>query len=185
MKFQMKSNYNDFVKRFQNISDIIDATMQDAVSEILRQMCEDMKNEINENRATWEQEGTIMEALKLGNDIEYEVSGARGIIHIGRNTPVIKMTDGKTVNPYLFIQFGYGIEGKANPVQYAAQNRWEYNVNKHTKAWWFTGTDGKPHWSLGRFGIDFFYQVMNKYRDKWKQIALDAFDRKQNLLGGF
>ena len=184
MKFSLKSNYDTFVKRLNSIPDIIDSTMQDAVSEVLQQMCEDMKAEILMNRQTWEQEGSIMASLGLGQDIEYEVKGQTGTIYIGRNTPLIKMSDGKTVNPYLFIQFGFGIEGQANPIQYAAQRRWEYNVNQHTKAWWFFGTDGKKHWTFGRIGIDFFYQVTNKYREKWKQIALEAFDRKKRLLGG-
>ncbi len=176
MKFELKSNYNDFSKRWNKLPDLIDEATYNTVNKILYQMCEDMKREIAENTATWLGHDTT-KLFGLGNDIEYEVSGNYGTIYVGRNTPELQMADGRTVNPYLFIQFGFGIEGEANPVRYANQRRWEYNINDHVKAWWYADENGDVEWSVGRIGIDFFYAVIDKYRDQWKKIAQEEFGK--------
>lgn len=175
---KIKSNYNDFIKRIQSIPEAIDRGSQEAIEKLLDMMCEEMKAEINNNRATWSQYGSPLSMID-GNDITYTIrkDGTGGTIYVGRNTPKIlvgKGNNARDVNPYLFIEFGYGIQGENHPVQYASQRGWEYNINNHQKAWAFVGIDGEWHSTNGRIGIDFFYRVIERYRDNWKAIASQA-----------
>lgn len=177
MKFKVKDNFDDFMKRFNAFAQSFEPTMQDVMNTLLSDMCEEMKQEIDENRSQWEESGSALELLQLGDDIEYEIAGNHGFIYVGRNTNKIKMEDGRDVNPYLFIEFGWGIAGEQQPIQYSAQRRWEYNINAHDKAWVFMGYDNRPHKSIGRVGIDFFYRVVKKYRKIWKQRCVEAFKK--------
>lgn len=181
---KIRSNYDRFRKRLLNLPYRIDEAMQEAVKEVLEAMCEDMKFYIMEYRDTWLEEGSGLDAIDknfgLGEDIEYELNGSSGTIYVGRHTPDLVMSDGQHVNPYLFIQFGYGIAGALKPVRYSIQSQWAYNVNGHEDAWWYMGYfDGerKKVYTKGRQGIDFFYKTIDKYRNKWKEIATEALLR--------
>lgn len=182
MKFSLKSNYNDFIKRLSKIPEAVDIETQSAMNTLLSEMCESMKQIINSERATWFEYGSPLSAIS-GDDITYSLTddGTGGIIYVGKNTEPFEMSDGRTVNPYLFIQFGFGIQGQNNPVQYATQRRWEYNINEHTKGWAFIGIDDEPHWTTGRIGIDFFYRVIEEYKEKWKEVLTNAY-KKNELL---
>lgn len=174
MPIKFKSNYNQFSKRLANYSFLIDDAMRATVETVLQHMCDDMKAEIARERDVWQERGSSLDLLSLGDDITYEIEGNQGTLYVGRNTSLITVGEGvnqRQVNPYLFIQFGYGIVGEENPVRYHTQNGWEYNINNHDKAWFYWGTSGERIQTSGRRGIDFFYNVISKYRKKWKEFA--------------
>lgn len=177
MAIKLKSNYSEFIKRIEAIPKNLEVSMTEAVENILKRMCEDMKRELSSASDYWKDNGGLETIYNIngGTDVEYEVDGNSGTIYVGRNTSLIKMKDGKTVNPYLFIQFGFGIRGQDNPVEYAVQRRWQYNINEHTEAWWYWGLNGKKQYTEGQVGFDFFYSVLKKYRTEWKDIANEAF----------
>lgn len=187
MKIQVKSNFNNFIKRFRDIPRIIDVASYDAIKELLERMCEDMKEEIRSQRDTWAEVGGPFENWgDLGNDIEYEVNEKSGRIYVGRNTHTLKVGKGdnrREVNPYMFIEFGWGIQGEQNPVRYHTQHGWEYNINKHREAWSFYGVNGNLITTTGRRGIDFFYNTINKYRKEWKDIVSNIIDKKFRAEG--
>ena len=172
MKIELKSNYEKFSKQLVDFGRyLVDGIIPVSVDKLLDRMCQEMITEIKNGI------GDIRDGSGLANisldDIKYEFDGRTGTILIGQNTAPIEMKDGRMVNPYLFIQFGYGIVGEENPVQYHLFNRWEYNVNNRVKAWTYIGGDGKTYWTRGRKGTNFFYNVINKYRSEWKNIVRD------------
>ena len=175
----LKSNYDQFIKRIRDLPDMLDEASYFAVEEVMDQMCEYIKNEIKSNREIWYQEYGGVDP-SLGDDVEYEIDNNVGTLYIGRNTKTIEMNDGRQVNPYLFIQFGYGIRGQNNPVRYHYQRNWQYNINNHTKAWWFIGTNGEPRPSYGRIGIDFLYRAMQKFRPELKAAMGREISKKIN-----
>lgn len=192
MKVVMRDNYDEFMKTFINKTRIIveDETMMKATRDLLEKMCAEMRQIIQENRPIWEEPFSQMEALELGDDVDYELTENGGRILVGQRTQRIQVGSAKysgqkrlienkaLVNPYLFIEFGWGIAGEQAPVKYAYQRGWKYNINDHQQAWVFLGTDMKAHKTAGRVGIDFFYSVINKYRKEWKKIFKDAILRE-------
>lgn len=165
MKFQIKSNYDKFERHLNKFVDSLDIDARLAMEDVLEYVCEEMKQEILNKKDTWcEAWSPLAEDSTLGSDIHYEIKDNKATIYIGRDTKKITMQDGTTVNPYYFIEFGWGIVGENNPVNYHLQNGWIYNVNKHTQAWWYVGYNGEPRASYGRQGIDFLYNAMKKLK---------------------
>lgn len=200
MEFKLKSNYNSFIKNIKQIPNILDTVMRRETENILKKMCEDMRRDIEENKSTWLEIGSSLDFLdKTGGinperDITYELKDNGGTIYVGSNN-LITMKDGRTVNPYFFIEFGYGVEGQENPVNYHTQNGWEYNINNHQRtestykngkpkgAWWYWGYNGERIETNGRKGIDFFYKTVRKYKKEWQRIIDEALEREPLLKG--
>lgn len=190
MSINLKSNYSQFMKRMQAIPRNIEIYSKEVVENILQRMCEDMKKKLSLASDLWKDNGGLEQIYNIhgGTDVEYEIggNGKSGTIYIGRNTSKIivgKNDKQNTVNPYLFIQFGFGLSGEEKPAEYAVQRGWEYNVNKHTKAWVYMGINGKKQYTTGQVGYDFFYSVLKKYRKEWKKIAEEALFEQNRLLG--
>ena len=172
MKIALKSNYEKFSKRLFDFGRYLtEGAIPVAVESLLDRMCQEMIAEIRSGVGDI-REGSGLADVDL-DDIKYEFDGRRGTIHVGRESAPIVMKDGRTVNPYMFIQFGYGIVGEENPIEHHIFSRWQYNVNKHVKAWTYVGGDGQTYWTRGLKGTNFFYSVINKYRKEWKNILRD------------
>lgn len=177
---QIKSNYNDFIKSIKAIPKEIDNRTRAILSELLEDMCIDMKKQIQVSMSEWVDAPNGNMSTGLGNDITYEINekGNGGTIYVGRNTKPITLSNGNTVNPYMFIEFGFGIVGEESPAKYAAQNLWDYNINHH-KNWIVYGNSDYPLtkskddlvFTKGTKGIDFFYNTISKYRKELKNLA--------------
>ena len=163
--FKIRSNYNQFDRHIKDVADMLDPDAYLAMDEVLDEICEEMKQEIISKKDTWCEAWSPLEKDKsLGTDITYEIKDNKATIYVGRNTDKLTMQDGTTVNPYYFIEFGWGIVGENNPINYHLQNGWLYNINHHTQAWWYVGYNGEPRASYGRKGIDFLYNAMKKLK---------------------
>lgn len=154
-------------------------------------MCQEMANEIKARRMDWLDGGNMDisdNENDLGSDIKYEITGAaadgtlKGTIIVGQNTPRITLGNGDQVNPYLFIEFGFGIEGQEHPALYARENQWQYNINQHKNFIIYaneyynssmTKEDRKLNtvWTRGTKGINFFYNTTRKYRKIWRDLV--------------
>lgn len=173
MKIQVKSNFNQFKRRFAKLPRLLDDAVQNSMKEILENMCREMKERLASATKHWFDNGGLEAVYQSsGNqDIEYTIEGNKGTILVGKNSSQLKLKDGRVVNPYLFIEFGYGIIGEENPSPKAYLYDWEYNVNNHEKAWVFMGINGDKEWTMGQKGFDFFYPVVDKYQKEWKKIV--------------
>lgn len=190
MAIKIKSNFDQFMKRMQAIPRNIEIFSKEVVENVLKRMCEDMKRELTLASDLWKDNGGLETIYNTngGTDVEYELSGSgkSGTIYVGRNTSKIlvgKDDKQNAVNPYLFIQFGFGLAGQEKPVEYAVQRGWQYNINNHTEAWWYWGLNGQKQYTTGQVGYDFFYSVLRKYRKEWKRIAEEALLEQNRLLG--
>lgn len=171
--FRVKSNARRFLSKLNQLPKQIDDELQASMQEILENMCREMKGRLASATTKWFDNGGLEAVYNAsGNqDIEYEIVENKGTIYIGRNSAKLMMKDGRIINPYLFIEFGYGIIGENNPNTNAHLQNWIYNINDHKKAWWFAGINGEKTWSMGQKGFDFFYPVLEKYKKEWKNIV--------------
>lgn len=170
---KIKSNWHRVRKNIESLSKQIDTEVQAAMQEILENMCKEMKAKLASGSQYWMDNGGLEAVYNAsGNqDIEYEIVDNKGVLYVGRNTSRLIMEDGRVVNPYLFIEFGYGIIGENSPHPKAYLENWDYNVNNHEKAWWFVGINGERTWTMGQKGFDFFYPILDKYKKEWKNIV--------------
>lgn len=170
---KIKSNWHRFKQHLELLPKQIEDETQKAMEKILEKMCKEMKARLNSASKYWMDNGGLEAIYDVnGNqDIEYEIVDNKGTLYVGRNTSRLKLKDGRVVNPYLFIEFGYGILGQNNANPKAYLQDWEYNVNNHEKAWWFVGLNGERTWTMGQRGFDFFYPVIEKYKKEWKNIV--------------
>lgn len=175
-------NTKTFKKKLQALQRTIDDTATSLAQLLLQRMVKEMKEEIAINRSIWQQEGSELMYLD-GEDIRYEWNGRTGTIVVGEHTDKIIMEDGAEINPYMFIEFGFGLVGQSHPAKYYKANGWEYNINDHETGWTFRGVDGIDHYSEGNKGINFFYNIINKYRKEWKKIASQSLDQKLKEQG--
>lgn len=189
MKIQVKSNYNQFIKRLKKIPDMLETAGKDFVEHILKLMRQDMINEINLHRTEWE-DGGAMDVWANGADIEkaiqYELSESGKTGRIVVKSDPITLANGDEVNPFFFIEFGYGIIGQNNPALYASSNGWIYNINNHQNfiIYAYDNMAGEKETvkTQGTKGINFFYNTVAKYRNNWKQYA-EEYLKKVGING--
>lgn len=72
----------------------------------------------------------------------------------------------------IFVEFGTGILGKQSPYPVNPPIGWQYDVNEHGEAgWWYTGDDGKKHWTKGMPSRPFMYDTAQILRQSLPWIA--------------
>ncbi len=171
----VNSNIDDFIKRFTDKSKKITKKIEDISEVIASKMIDEMSNYIIAEKSTWlAEKNSIMESVN-GTDFTIKKTGTGCVVSIGDLTSKITTKDGTMVNPYFFIEFGYGIRGQKNPKQNANEYSWEYNVNNHTKSWYYWAygeKDSEKIWTVGKEGINFMYNTIQKFRTKWKEIVM-------------
>ena len=171
-------NTKNLQKRLKRLGNHLGSYASFAAERLLSRMVAEMKQQIAENESIWQEDGSGLSLIVDGDDIEYEWNGNSGKIIVGAKTSRIKMQDGTTVNPYMFIEFGFGLIGQDFPTSHASQNGWRYNVNNHTKGWFYKGVDGGKHYSEGTQGISFFYGIISKYRKQWKKLVAESMGQQ-------
>ena len=112
------------------------------------------------NGTIWREVNGNLETVS-GDDVIVEKNGASYIVSIGKNTQPFDMNDGTFVNPYFFIEFGFGISGELNPVGFADRFGWEYNIRPHLHPWRFKGQDGSLVWTTGGKGVGAISTLIN------------------------
>lgn len=186
---KIKSNWNQFSKRLRKLPDMIEEAGKGFVEHILKLMRQDMINEINAQRSEWLDGGAMdvwSNSANIEKSIRYELSesGKTGRIVI-ESDPIV-LANGDEVNPFFFIEFGYGIIGQNNPALYASSNGWVYNVNNHTSfiIYAYDNIAGEKETvkTEGTKGINFFYNTVAKYRNNWKKYA-EEYLSKVNING--
>lgn len=178
----ISSNIDNVLKSFKKKANAIKLSIKQIAEELANQMSIDMQNEINSTKSVWQDvEGSNMrEISNVLFDIKHTKNGKSVRIEIGSNLQPISMSDGSKVNPIYFIEFGFGIYGETIPSPHSVEHGWAYNINGHTTAWLFMGNDGEFHSTIGTQGINFIYNTMQKYKEKWKDIFFDLVRR--NLI---
>lgn len=75
-----------------------------------------------------------------------------------------------------FCEFGTGIMGQRNPHPDVALLGWRYDVNGHGDlGWWYTGADGKPHWTKGMPSRPYMYETAKMLEKFVVSLAREAF----------
>lgn len=162
------SNIDKVIKSYQKAKKDLPKRLADISYLVAQEIANDFKVKLDRDRSTWYRayEGTsIVDGYKHINVIKTD-TGAR--IEVGSKGDMLIMKDGSIVNPYYFIEFGFGIDGQINSARGASEHGWEYNVNGHTTYWWYTGTapneNGGGHATTGRSGINFIYNTLDEYK---------------------
>ena len=80
----------------------------------------------------------------------------------------------------IFVEFGTGIRGKQSPYPVNPPIGWQYDVNEHGEAgWWYTGDDGKKHWTKGMPSRPFMYNTAQILRQSLPWIAEEVLQDEQ------
>ena len=172
------SNINGFLDKFRRKSRAITDSIKEIATRLAEVMSEDMAIEISSLKYIWEEDLGGMSNLP---PIDFQITpigNTEVVVMVGKHMPRLKMKDGTYVNPAYFIEFGFGIVGQEDPKKGYKEYDWEYNVNDHDKAWYFRGKDGSLQKSAGREGINFMYNTIQKYKDKWKDLFIELVKEK-------
>lgn len=154
---QQKANVNSF-----------DSILEKIANRVRSYIIDDYKL----NGSIWREVNGNLETVD-GDDVIVEKKGSTYIIAIGRNTEPFDMPNRqnssnpnyaglpKTVNPYFFIEFGFGIIGQNNPIKNAPNFGWRYNLRPYSHGWHFRGLDGTRTYSRGTKGIGTISTLIN------------------------
>lgn len=173
---RVKSNIKDFLKAYRKKVENVKSILNGFAEKLAQKMSEDMAYEITSKKFVWVEEGNL--SLVSAIDFDIEQVGENAVrVTIGDNLGVIGMSDGNLVNPLYFIEFGFGIVGKNNPMQGNEENDWEYDINGHgEKGWFFYDNYGQLVHTQGREGINFMYNTIQKYRTAWKDYLIQLLN---------
>lgn len=142
---QQKANVNSF-----------DSILEKIANRVRSYIIDDYKL----NGSIWREVNGNLETVD-GDDVVVEKKGSAYIVALGRNTQPFEMTDGAFVNPYFFIEFGFGLIGEKNSIKNAPDFGWRYNIRPWKNGWHFTGLDGTSTWSAGRRGVGTISTLIN------------------------
>lgn len=140
---------------------------RDKVSELPEKLVE----KLTKDGAEIAQEMAIfMEAYDTGELV-------RGIV------PEVREKSGSIVStaPHsAFVEMGTGIRGAENPNPNNYLPGWTYDVNQHgEKGWWYTGRDGKRHWTQGMPHRPFMYETAKKLRENLPSVARELMKEEK------
>lgn len=77
-----------------------------------------------------------------------------------------------------FVEMGTGVRGEREPNPNKSYPGWEYDVNKHGDAgWWYTGDDGKSHWTKGMPSRPFMYDTAQIMKESVGYIAEKEWEK--------
>lgn len=189
----VKSNVDKVIKSFTKFRNAVKLSLEDIGEKIALLMVQDMQEEIERNRNVWLQPNGNLENVGYVDYTITKIEGNKIRVTLGDAMPLIQVGDTyfslphnqhtEYVNPLYFIEFGWGCVGEENPKQLAQRYSWEYNTNDHggvnPDPWGFYGNDGFLTETRGREGINFLYNTIQDYRDKWKTILVSLI--KENM----
>lgn len=77
-----------------------------------------------------------------------------------------------------YVEFGTGIVGAENSHPNYEEFGWVYDVNEHGEdGWWYTGKDGKKHWTKGLQSRPFMYDTSVQLKEKIEQLGKEALKK--------
>lgn len=134
-------------------------------------MIEDIESYIYSNNPNWSHKISF----EPNDIILNSISNNSYSIEFGSQTKPLTMQDFNKVNPYFFLEFGFGLKGERKPSINANEYNWEYNINN-----W----KGEPEeyemigwWKVsGEIGIGFMQYAIMTYKNKWIDIAMNIIN---------
>lgn len=172
------SNIKTFLPNYLKKTNGFRMALQKFAYELAIMMSQDMQKMISGD-IKWQENGNMSTINNVSFRIEI-LSNNMVRVHIGENLPLIQMNNGTLVNPIFFIEFGFGIVGEQNPKENHENYGWDYNINQHTKKWFFR-YNGQLLSSEGREGLNFMYLKMQEYLVKWKVYFYELVARYSNV----
>ena len=164
----IKSNASELAQKYSMLQNKLSENAQVISQLVAEEVSKDIKLAITSSSIWRESTGTMSE--QYGDDVQVEVSGNSAIVKVGENTQPIIMNDGSQVNPYFFIEFGFGILGGSSPAPNSSNYDWNYNINQHSEPWLIPNTDV---YSSGTVGINFIYNIVYGNKQKYSKIVKD------------
>lgn len=159
----INSNVADVIKAFEEKK----KQLQNVESAILRKVAENIKQRLLTMYSAMNYDSEeLLSLIDVGDiEIEYKPNSCR--INIGSKTETITMADGSEVNPFFFIEFGFGLIGEQSPTNKSKDYNWVYNVHKHKNGWYYTSkVDGATRiWTQGYSGANAFDSIINNFNN--------------------
>ena len=173
---KIKSNINSILKTFKERQSAIKNINITVAKQVAYEIAKQIKSDIVLNKPTWYESAGGM-SINYGTDVVVDETSSGALIRIGENTSKLIMADGSQINPYYFIEFGFGIIGANNSAANSIKYGWAYNIKGHIEPWIIPGSETL---SSGTQGINFLYNNVYVNKDKWvslaKQKVMEAFN---------
>ena len=182
-------------KIIERIKSIQDSCNVNSLSPITEKIAERIKdfiiNRYISTGTVWQEKNGNLSTVS-GDDVLVIKNADNYVITIGSRTQPFDMPDHSNdtsglyaglptqVNPYFFIEFGFGIAGQDSPVKNAEKWGWRYNIHNHTQAWTFIGLDGTPTESIGVHGAGAINSLLNS---EFKRIVNEVIAEERNNGG--
>lgn len=174
MKITVSSKGADeIINRIKNIQKSIQSNSYDSMLNKIAERVKDfIINDYTSKGSIWREENGNLQTIS-GDDVIVEKKDSTYIVALGRNTQLFVMPNRenssnpnyfglpRTVNPYFFIEFGFGITGQQNEITNAPNFGWRYNIRPYSHGWHFRGLDGTRTWSTGTKGIGAISALIN------------------------
>ena len=187
----VRSNINEFLKGYTEKTNRLQAVLKNFAKKLAERMAEDMNSKIESSKSKWAEPQIFLDTLpKVDFDIK-ETGNNSVIIEIGNNLPKRKVGNTvysiypetqqeKFINPIFFIEFGFGVKGEQKPSEIYTTYGWKYNLNDHgsktENPWKFYDEMRSLRTSSGQEGINFMYNTIEEYKDKWKDYLKELLE---------
>lgn len=164
----INSNVADVIKFFEEKQ----RRVQDTESAILKKVAERIRQRLLTMYSAMSYDSEELLSLIDVDDIDIQYQPNRCIIKIGSNTEKMTMKDGSQVNPFFFIEFGFGLIGEQNPTKKSKDYNWVYNVNKHKSGWYYTSkvTGETRVWTQGYSGANAFDNIITNFKNICNEV---------------
>ena len=158
------TNIDKIINKYQKLSESYNGFTQKVAEKVAEKIREFILDQYKSNMTVWQEKNGNLETID-GSDVKVVKSGTSYFVTIGENTKKFEMPKRtekagaqyqglpKEVNPYFFIEFGFGIIGQNSPIKFANDFGWRYNLKPYKNGWHFKGLDGTKTFSQGGKGI--------------------------------
>ncbi len=178
-------NLDKVIEKFSNFKDRFDTEhLNKIANKIANKVRDFIELTYTSTKIIWQEENGNLKEIS-GNDVKVINDSTRFFVTIGAETTPFEMPKRteksgqqyqglpKFVNPYFFIEFGFGIIGANNSSKYANKFGWKYNIRPYSNRWHFKGLDGTRTESRGGKGANAIGKLATNFRQICEEVITE------------
>lgn len=180
LKIQTK-NFDKALLKIEELKQRYSNKFESIVYEIAEKIRDYIKNKYISTKSSWQENNGNLSLID-GADVIVVNKGTSYSILIGSQSPLFVMPERseqsaqqyqglpRTINPYFFIEFGFGIIGKEGSSNLASKYNWEYNIRPYSNRWHFKGINSRRTESRGQLGVKAISDIVLNFKKICEQV---------------